>query len=246
MSAVEMTQKQERMIAAIKGLLAKTTDNGATIEEATTAAAKAQELAFKYNLDLAAIAAAKDEPSSITIGTTVVRFKYEDRWIKDLMWAIASGNFCRIVYFNGAKAVGVVGADHNIQVCEHLHTYLYREILRLGAKSFNEVGAAEGAVRSTWVNRFAKGAVTAIHIRLIEQRKRMEQADTTTTALVVNIQGAVEAYYGEQYGKLKNTTATRTKPDKAVAAGWQAGQTIALNPAVGSGGAASGAKALSA
>jgi hypothetical protein len=236
MTAVVTDEKRAKMMAAIRGLLAKTEASGATVEEASAAAEKAQALAFKYSIDLAAVAATEEAPTLLRVGARMVEFKYADRWFKDLMAAIAAANFCKMVYFSGsaavAKRVEVVGAAHNIEVCEHLHAYLTREILRLGNASYSAEGKACVAHRSTWVNRFAAGAVVVLRGRLAEANRRMAEADTATMALVVNLSGAVSAFYADRYPKLGSTRQTRAGGD-GYAEGKRAARDINLSPAVG-------------
>jgi hypothetical protein len=236
MTAVVTDEKRAKMMTAIRGLLAKTEESGATVEEASAAAEKAQALAFKYNIDLAAVATTEEAPTLLRVGARLVEFKYHDRWVRDLMFGIAAANFCKVVYFSGglaaSKRVEVVGAAHNIEVCEHLHAYLTREILRLGNASYNTEGKARGVPRTTWVNRFAAGATVVLQGRLAEANRRMAEADTATMALVVNLSGAVSAFCADRYPKLGNTRQTRAGGD-GYTAGKRAARDINLSPAVG-------------
>lgn len=237
-----MTEKQERMLRAVQGLLAKTVDNGATVEEASAAAEKAQALAFKYGLDLAKAASRKNAPTIIEINNRQFAFTPFDRWVRDLMWAIAAGNGCKVVYHTGQvnkKAViTVVGPDHALAVCEHLHEYLSRELTRLARASYKaEYGSTPKDKRpsdTTYVNRFATGGVVTLRDRLKGLATEMRAESAETNALVTTLESAVERTYAEMFPSLSKARGMKFGGN-GFAAGAAAGKSIPLNKAMASG-----------
>src|SRR5262245_56441648 len=86
--------EKEKVIEKIR-LLLKLSESP-NVYEAAAAAAKAQELMFKYNLDLAQVEAVRPESAEPYIQE---RFSVggSSHWLKLLMFAIARHNFCQAV-----------------------------------------------------------------------------------------------------------------------------------------------------
>lgn len=250
-ATMAMTEKQERMLRAVQGLLAKTVDNGATVEEASAAAEKAQALAFKYGLDLAKAAARTEEPSVIEINDRKFAYTPFDRWVRDLMWAIASANGCKVVYHTGQvdkKAiVTVVGPVHALAVCEHMHEYLKRELTRLARASYKATyGSTPKSERpsdTTYINRFAAGGVVTLRERLMDLNGKMRRESAETNALVSLVDTAVEAKYREMFPQLGKARGMKFG-GTGFAAGRKAAEGIALNAAMTAGATRSKAAGL--
>jgi hypothetical protein len=168
-----------RIIAA---LLRKTTDRGATPEEAAAAAAKAQELVYKYQVELAEYAEVDGEASPTREGFTVVDFglgvvfgQMTD-WRRLLLAHICSANFCRAVQHTGRnwrqsygkagnsaeEVMTVVGQPHNLEVVRWMYDYLC-ETLEYAVKTrWAELRApAKGSISDD--ERIARAAAKRTH-----------------------------------------------------------------------------------
>lgn len=84
------TANIDRLVRVIQGLMTKTTEAGATEQEAATAAAKIQELLETYNLDMDQIATSKTGERGKQEHTAAAMYVYQ----RGLMEHIAKMNFC--------------------------------------------------------------------------------------------------------------------------------------------------------
>lgn len=115
----------------IAKILRLANNEGATQEERDAAMAKAQEVAFKYNLQLADIE--WDDKEEITVGAAPAQWMHE--WEQMLLGAVAKVNFCRTGHYLGRtdpykrKRVFIYGKKHNIVASMDLFEYLHRQVL---------------------------------------------------------------------------------------------------------------------
>lgn len=84
---------KEFILNAIKNLLNRTVEQGATPEEAAAASEKIRELLLKYNLSLADVPTNDIETSHVVD----IKFKVGQRWQKALIGVLARHNLCEIV-----------------------------------------------------------------------------------------------------------------------------------------------------
>ncbi len=235
--------KRDKVLEQVKGLLAKTVEKGATVEEAAAAAAKASELMLKYNIERSALEE-KWREETLVIGKKYVKLPWTDRWMKDLMYAVARNNFCRVVYHGSSHYVTVVGAEHNVQVCEHLFDYLQRQAKRLTEQAWRQVKdyPEQYTTRGGYRNAFRYGFIDMVNLRLQKMRFGVEEKDETSKALIVGMDAAVEAALKQAFPELRSAKQTDVKDGYAYRDGARAGQAVALQSAVG-GGTADPAKA---
>ena len=237
-------EKQAKLMGMVAHLLAKTVENGATVEEAASAAAKVQALVFKYNLDLAAAAQlAKSEKPEGNYVKKPIDLRSAHTWKRDLFFALCWCNFGRGVVWQGRKQAYIIAEDHNIQIIEHLYVYLEREIRRLANEAWYKSGGRaygpnwSGEGEGTYKDRFGRGAVTAVISRLYAQREASKVENTGGTALIVvkdeELKRAVETLSPDS----TNLRDVRRKlpNSSAWADGVKAGKQIALNPALNTG-----------
>lgn len=100
-------------------------EGGATEGERDAAMAAAQNLAFKYNIDLQHIDLAEDDVRATITQSEKMEL---DTWEGDLLVAIAKVNFCDVFFFKRYKTIGrryvVFGKTHNIDATMDLFEYL--------------------------------------------------------------------------------------------------------------------------
>lgn len=124
----------ERILNLIKNLLNKTVENGCTEEEATSAAEKAQELLFKYNLETIDVDNYKKQDDK-GIESDVFKAIFRDkkfayRPFHELIFSVSEYNFCK-GYVIGDTWARFVGRKTDIIVAKEIFEYVTDQILRL-------------------------------------------------------------------------------------------------------------------
>jgi hypothetical protein len=133
---------REDIVRIIERLQRLTPERGATPEEAAVAAAKAQELIYKYQVELSEVADAGDDDVSevFTVepfGLGVVFGQMTD-WRRLLLSHICTANFCKAVYHEGRnwrqsygragksaeEVMTVVGQPTNLKLVRWMYDYL--------------------------------------------------------------------------------------------------------------------------
>ena len=138
------------------------------VHEAALAAAKLQDLLFKYGLsefDVTSKTARKYGLQQFDISAGGVGSNIT--WKRHLLSTISIANLCKSVAITGTKTVTVFGERLNIQITRHMYKYLASEILRLEELGWNE--KYQHMSRSTYATGFYVGAVDVIYKRLKAQ-----------------------------------------------------------------------------
>jgi hypothetical protein len=228
---------QARMMRMVQGLLSKTVANGATLAEAEAAAAKAQELAFRHNIDLLKAAEVKRG--------IVLDFKHQPfdlgsnhTWKRALFHGICWCNFSKGVHWTGTRKAAIVGEEHNIQVVEYLYRYLVRAITDLSNEAWHRetVGrryttSSQGEGEGTFKDRFGRGAATAVVNRLYGQKEAIKVA-TQSTALVVVRDEDVKRAFTAVYSNTRTSKGVKRSASSSWKQGVDAGNRVPLNPAL--------------
>lgn len=211
-------------------------DNSATLEkirrllalatssneyEAAAAAAKAQELLFKHNLDMAQI---KDEDDDNDVGMLLYPEVNQDAWRASLIDAVARATGCRVVRDRGASAsftaYTLFGQPANIKVVIYLYEYLARELDRLAPKGIR--------IGQDW----RLGAISAIGAKLQATLTEFAEASPDTRALVTTTNQLVANRMRQQYPNLVSSRGPSVRNGAAYEQGRQAGENIALRRAL--------------
>ena len=171
------TAVDERMLARIRGLLAKAeaTDFAA---EAEALSAKAQELMARYSLDRALVDAGADE-SVVPRGASARRIWLDAPYVSakaDLVHHVARANGCRTVSYGRLGMVTVVGAELDLDLTELLVTSL----LVQAGRAMAAAGARRDGSRT---RSFRHSFLVAYAVRIGERlRSAGEEARVAATA----------------------------------------------------------------
>ncbi len=170
----------ESIVAKVQKLLRLSQSSNAN--EASLAAAKAQELIDRHQLDATLLALDQAEPMTGLDDEPIVDFakagapldaqKRLDRWRGALASVVARQNGCRI-YFSGGD-IALVGRPSDAETVRYLYGYLSREVERLATEHGKGMGRS-------WRNNFRLGVVDAISDKLYQERRRFEH-DVRTEA----------------------------------------------------------------
>lgn len=245
-----MTDKKSKIAAKIEALL-QLAANNTSVEEAAAAAAKAQELAFQYNIDLEQVRAnAKQKGEAVTAvayGRTVVSLyrKGQTQWRSLLLNDIAHANFGRIVLLHGLNAqkhklAEVFGTEDNRQIIQALYEYLTVQILELGKAAWKEYYKTHRWTSESereWTRTYSFGAVQTVCRKLREQRKYSEQnlqRSSGSTALVLQSEQRLELAFADAYPALgrARSVSIRGSAD-AFEKGRRDAESIEINPSLG-------------
>jgi len=184
---------QQQALSKVKKLLSLS--ESSNVNEAALAAAQAQRLMLKYEIEAAMLA--EDEEEVDPLDNEVVEAQDLDdekgnrkSWKLWLAQAITNVNQCMVYTsncyvpgrYNTAKKLRIAGKPTQINKCKYLFQYLAGEIERLTQKEPKGLGR-------TWYNNFRIGAVDTIRQKLNETREEVKQeiideSENKTTALV--------------------------------------------------------------
>lgn len=222
-----------KVLEKIRRLLALS--HSSNEHEAALAAAKAQELLFKYNLS------ANDVP-----GESVRREDFERQfidvgngatWRIRLIHAVSKYNFGKVIVLDRIGKLALIAEPHNAEVILYIYQYVRNEIDRLA----DEAWAAQGKVGNarSWKGSFRLGAVQAVADQLKAQRGESEQADDNSRALVLAKDTALAEKVRELYPLLRKNRSSPRIDSSGWAAGKRAGENISIRRGVKSGGGGS-------
>lgn len=204
---IGQTDANKEMLDRVTKILALKANAG-TEEEAQAAAAMAQKIAFKYNLDLAAI-----EQDRIGLGQNGTKNIIQGRmdveandWRRDLMTYITRSNFCRTVGL-GTGRIAMIGERHNLMICDYLWQFLRREIDRLADAGWTKNKHVAWTSAHKWKADFRSGAVDGVATVLQRQRKQ-DIEETNSSALVIlsdkDVENAMNKFFPNLvYGQSK-------------------------------------------
>jgi hypothetical protein len=241
---MKMTTETNPIIAKIQKLMALANHASTNVNEAATAAARAQALLFEHKISMIDL-----EASTGTAPERVGQLNVDGKgkglvaWQSQLMNAIAYGFYCRLVTTKvvvDGKLVSrmcVIGKPSDTQTVAYMFSYLKNEIDRLCDIDGKNMG---GLFR----NSFRFGAVAELQRRMKEQRMKQEAGTVTGTALAIIKSGDADlaAYVKSQWSRVTSSKAN-VKVTRRDA--YQAGATAARDIHLGTGPAlGAGAKQL--
>lgn len=232
-----MTQPTEKILEKVRRLLALSKSSNEF--EAAAAAAKAQELLFKYKLEM------NDVPSDD--GRDAPREAFDRHfmvaentagWRGTLLNVIALNNDCSVIKHSGGtgKLYAVIGQKSSFEVVEYLYAYLVAEIDRLAKTHFGK------GHPDSWFTSFRYGCVNTLSKTLKRQREESVSSAKGMALVVVN-EAALKAKEHEFYPRLRHRGSHSIGNSSGYATGQRDGATIGIRQGVHSG-AGSSAGAL--
>lgn len=192
-----MDSELDKVKEKIRRLLALAEHPNTNIHEAEQAAAKAQELMFKYNLRESQIPSEQRGKEEWIRKTHDLGKGKSLGWKRDLFFGVAKFNFCRGIaihdidwrgHLHRTPYMDIVGEPHNIEFVEYLVVYLSDEIGRLSEKFWDEEGHGS---KMSWKQQFCYGAVAGAVEVLRKKYYEQVQASVNTKALVLVKDNAV-------------------------------------------------------
>jgi hypothetical protein len=202
-----MTEQQKKMAARIKALLAKTTENGATEEEAFSAMQKARELMDKHGLTNEQI---ELDAETITAQKTK-RDNFKTFVIKDHL-ALEVGRYCDCKVWLSRKedTMTFFGTEQDRQfaiwLIESLDLFVRNQTVRFMTERYNRAGAGPWDVQKG----FMVGCISRINERLhrlAAEREQSARPNGRGKSLVIVKMALVEKAFGQINVKLRTSSA---------------------------------------
>jgi len=238
------TEVPDNVVAKIQKLLALS--HSSNEHEAALAAAKAQDLMFRYELATADVNGVEVDVQPVgKSGTVIINEGHRGvNWKMDLMGAIVNTSFCKwIVNWHTPRpnftrtTATIIGRPGDIDVVTYTFNYLVGELERLsGEYTAAYVGSYHKiTVRNSWLMGAAAGVSSKLNAEYRARQGETEQ----TKALVVNKMGAVKEFFDVTYGtKLGSYSSTNgMQASSAFNAGYTTGKQLGTARAIGDGSA---------
>lgn len=215
--------------------------NNTSAEEAALAAARAQDMMFKYQIGESDLdITSQERVAESTTDGTVMQSSRERRevWKGVLANTIARAFGCKCYTSRGLGEVRIqiFGLTSAVQTVNYMFNYLVLEINRLADEAHRNSGA--GVHGKTFKNSFRMGAINSISSRLAEQTRAQQAvvaarvaSGSTAIALYKTDQERVEDEYKTLAKKLNLRSAAAPAPIRSVSAyhqGVAAGRSIGL------------------
>jgi hypothetical protein len=246
----EQTLERENVLRKVRKLL-DLAGNNPSVEEAASAAEKAQALITKYGLTLIDVDTERDAAGNedLTRGYENVPFNYgghdhSREWRLELLHRLAQLNFCQVIRYTwnrkyGTKAAqanksSIIGQPGHIDLVVFLFESIARQLQSMANAEYTKAvreGHAWCSVMK-WKKGFAYGAIEVILARLEAQRRELEGAPEVR-ALVVIADAQLVAATEKYFPKLKEGRERTLKVNgDAYYRGREAGQKVAINQAL--------------
>lgn len=224
--------------------------------EAALAASRAQELLFKYKIDMSRVEkTAKGVVGLKEFHLAEKRGHRNQHWRLVLLDGVCKNNWCRVVVHGHGcdRYTTIIGRKEDIQVVEYLHVYLSRTIDELARQFYQDWKASHPGIGHhdygfldpfrSYLS-FCNGATDTVTARLAEQRRQDEKAaGAESTALIRREDALVLQKMQETWPKLgKAKMNSNSRSHDAASAGREAGRNISLNKGVGTTGERKGLK----
>lgn len=210
------------------------------IHEAAAAAAKLQELLFRYNLSLSEIVSDGADPAnSYTKEWLEVGFAMGDTgdWRLRLIGRLARVNFCRAFIAGDDTSMILLGEPHNIFIVREMYEYLTSEVVRLAHRDWRKYRARLSKAQTrdeigVWVRSFCHGATVTISGRLDTQQQKSMSVSEQSKALVVMKEQELDMAESRFIGKTTSVSFDVQTSSAGYHTGVRAGKEVSLNPQV--------------
>ncbi len=167
----------ENILEKIRRLLALATSSN--VNEASVAAAKAQELMMRHRISQIEVETADDsrDDDDQIVDSEVMSTRSTIPWRQGLIAGLAKANGCETYVQRRTSGMHyrIVGQTSQTQVVSYMYAYLSREVDRLASH--------RSSMGRSWLRDFRLGAVTAIISRVNEANQRVVEEHVGSVAL---------------------------------------------------------------
>lgn len=235
---------KEQIINKIQKLLQLAdSKKNSSVEEAATAAAKAQALMEKHRIEKAMIDNSKHDLKRLPL----IDKGNPEEWKLYLIAAISKHNGCFVIRsetYEKDNIIHVVGESSDIQSVQELYTYIVNELIRLCLANLLSIKNVYGYCPDATYNRsFYLGATATIESRLEQanqqiRNQKLKKAKNKTEQEKINnvlakldnrIQKAKDWITNNTKAKIENVSTSNVNND-GYSAGQKAAKTLNLTP----------------
>lgn len=210
-----MIAENEKILARVRGLLAKAEDPACTPEEAEAFSAKAEQLIAKYAVDVALLEAKAEHRGAPTLR----KYPSQDPYGKPkvtLLTGIAVTHSCKTVRHTRDNSTTVFGYQSDLDLVD----LLYTSLLLQAQNALNHAPRGDRSFRTS----FWYGFASRVYQRLEEAKRTAETTSEPGTALVLRDRmDDVSAAVREAFPRLRSSSAGRVS-DRS---GYYSGQAAA-------------------
>lgn len=215
--------------------LKKLSSNNPSVEEASLAAARMQELITEHQISMTEIDI-NDVEETESFECDVLHQENGPRvisWKMTLANYLARNNLCRFSYQKGNRVknatYNIYGKPSNIQIVSYMFSYLVNEIDSLCKVEMARVKANGEYAGKSFSQSFRLGAVMAIGEKLQAARKQTFTASNETALIHVNNEEKdLRKWVDNNYRLRRGTTSINSNNASAYSKGREAGSRINL------------------
>jgi len=236
---MEREKPDQRVIEKIQKLLRFANDGRGNEHEMARAAAQAEAMLRKYNLEHTEVIMEemKNDTDAVTESTVFLRYRKNKRYSKVPAWSqwiavrVAELFDCHVAIFAARNEAGqpeaslkFFGYHTDLQICAWMMDFILSEVYRAGTNN----PAIQGQKAA---DSFREGAALTISRRLKELKQARDAeyaASSNGTALVIYKRGLIEQKYG-QFG-YNHKKRNKSVDANAYYAGVDAGKKVNLTP----------------
>ena len=237
---------REKVIETIQKLLRLRDGTNSQAEE-ESAAAKVQELLFKYNLEMAEVDAhVPESEKQERVGesfTGVDERKNEGTWVTQLYNIVAQYNFCKVLIMGNdwenrkgsfvPRRITIIGKATNVEIVRYTCEQLLPRIRSLAAQEWKYYTGHEK--RGMFTRGFLAGCVTGISNRLYEEWQKFQRTDEKSQALVLVRDAEIKEYLSIQYPHIRRGKGSRSRSYDGYSTGVMVGRSMDIRRGVSSG-----------
>jgi len=206
-----MSLQRDEVIAKIQKLL--TLSEGAkkidSLEEANTAAMKAQSLIEAYNVEQYEL----HKSEKLVIGEVLLKSddfdfnKREGKWVINLMNLLANNNFAFMFTIGLTYAMKIVGTKENCDLTIFMFLQIKERFKSLEKQRWAEYGGKEK--HGTFRRGYFNGAVSGLYVKLQQQKVKSQSENTLLPVVIKSHKEEIQKYVDNSKVKLKDTNNSR-------------------------------------
>jgi hypothetical protein len=213
---------REKLVDKVKAILAKTTENGCTDEEALIALGKARALMDTYEISDDELQLSREEKAILHNESEAdARDTHEIKW----RFGRGIGRFCNVkIYRDGSKTgLSFIGfksdIDQAVWLLDHLADFVHDKLFEF----LLDCLAPEGKERKQEIRGFVIGITERINSRLMKMCDPVQDGHYKVQALVVIKEQAIEDFMKAEGICLRTSRSSAGFSEDAFASGQSAG-----------------------
>lgn len=226
--------RKQAILKKIKNLLDLSQDKN-SLHEAEAAAAKAQVLIMKYNIEEAELHGGETPSMENTIYPLYkIQLKNEGTWGRKMFHIISTFNFCKVIstkrntvgYTVPQDYLYILGEANNVELVKLLAEQLMHQIKALEGFAWNQYQGYDK--RNTFRRGYFQGAVAGIYTQLKRNQDRFKE-DDKTNALIIRKDQALKEFVEMQFPNLRKNRSTSLSSADGYREGYDTGKSMNIN-----------------